>query len=203
MKSNLLLVTILLLSHSATEAKTFEGAGAVLGVGFSRLGGVDSYAASRRAAVQGGVMADFFSSYLRMELHYLERGQYYLTDIVNEHGDFIGQTRDDMWTNYLTLPVMARFIADTRPVKLLVTAGPRLDVLLGYWQSTMIYPLLRRSYFSPVNIGMNWGGGIMIPLGSGTVIPEVRVAHTFNNAYRARSTSLYPTALEFIVAYRF
>ena len=157
----------------------------------------------RRTAVQGGVMADFFSSYLRVELHYLERGQYYLTDVLDEHGDFILQTRDDMWADYLTLPVMGRFIADTRPLKLFLTAGPRFDVLLGYWQSTYIQTWLRQSNFSPVNVGMNWGGGVMIPLHSGTIVPEIRVAHTFNDAYRSRTTSLYPTAYEFLVAYRF
>jgi len=148
-------------------------------------------------------MLDLFSSYLRVELHYLQRGQYSLTDYLNERGEFMGTIREDWWADYLTLPVMVRFIADVRPAHLFLTAGPRMDVLLAYWQSTTWGPILRRSYFQPVNVGANWGVGAIIPLKAVAIIPEVRMSHTFNNAYRTRSTVLHPSALEVVVGLRF
>jgi hypothetical protein len=204
MSRSVVAVILSLVAVSAPQAKLYEGAGIVIGAGFSALDnqlGEGGY--HRRLGPQAGVMVDLASSYLRAEVHYLQRGQYKETDVVNENGDFLGRYRDDMWADYLTVPVMARFIADLRPTALFVTAGPRMDILLGYTQSMGIYPLLQESHFQPLNIGANWGIGAIIHLREVTVVPEVRMAYTFNNAYRARTTVLYPSAIEALIGVRF
>ena len=98
---------------------------------------------------------------------------------------------------------MARFIADLRLADLFVTAGPRMDILLDYTQSTGSYPFLRKSYFQPINIGANWGIGAIIHLHDVTVVPEVRMSYTFNDAYRSQTVSLYPSAIEAVLGIRF
>jgi hypothetical protein len=201
-------LVLALVTFSIAEAKPYEGAGVVVGVGSSTLGSQLSEAAPlRRVSLQAGVMVDVLSSYLRIELHYLERGQYRTTDGVDEYGVLRGTLRDDFRAEYLTVPVMARFIADLKPADVFLTAGPRLDVLLKYWDpgSLLGGPVLSERYFAPVNIGANWGIGAAIAARNVTIIPEVRMSYTFNDVYRYRASnlSLYPTSLELVVGFRF
>ncbi|HTW92205.1 MAG TPA: outer membrane beta-barrel protein [bacterium] len=194
----------MLAAVSTTRAKLYEGAGIVVGAGLSSLNTplADDY--HRRLGPQAGVMVDLASSYLRVELHYLQRGQYVETDVVNENGDFLGRYRDDMWADYLTVPVMVRFIANLKLANLFITAGPRMDILLGYAQSSGVYTvLLDESHFQPVNVGGNWGIGAIVHLHDVTVVPEVRMSYTFNDAYRSQAVSLYPSAIEAVLGIRF
>jgi hypothetical protein len=195
---------LLLLAASAhAGVRFYEGSGIVVGFGSSSLGTASTELVQRRTGLQAGLMVDLLSSYLRVELEYLQRGQYTTTDVVDEHGVLLGTLREDQWVDYVSLPITAHLIADLKPFGAFVSVGPRLDFLLAYSESNSMYlPQLRQSYFSPVNIGANWGVGAVIPIRNVKIIPELRLTHTFNDAYRAASASLHPTSVEAVVAIR-